>query len=379
MTTATVDGTVTAGWYTGPVTVTLAAADEAGGSGLASTEYQVDGATTWTAYTGPVAVSGDGTHEVRFRSTDNAGNVETTKTAAFKIDATAPVTTAAFAPPNNGGWHAGTIPVTLSATDAGSGVATLKWSLNGGAWTPYTAPVNVSGDGQHELLYLATDTAGNVETLKSAILKIDATKPTVMVAGLADGQLYGDSQDVRVTFQAVDATSGVQSTIGALDGRAYYTGTLQAMYELTLGLHELDVTATDTAGNQAVSAVRFFVTTSFRDMQNLLDRFKATGRLSATAHDQLSTKLTSARKAEANGKDAKAISDLRAFRTLASGATLIPEAEVRGVLMRDADAMIVRLGGIASAAGTQANGGASLAGTGRLATDATRVRNGGRL
>ena len=59
------------------------------------------------------------------------------------------------------------------------------------------------------------------------------------------------------------------------------------MYELPLGLHELTVTATDKAGNKTTSTVRFFVTTSFRDMQNLLDRFKATGRLSAKAHKQL--------------------------------------------------------------------------------------------
>ena len=91
-------GTPVEGWYTGPVTVTLTAADEAGGSGVASTEYQLDDATAWTAYTAPVPVSGDGTHEVRFRSTDKAGNVEATKTVTVKIDATAPVTTAHVRP-----------------------------------------------------------------------------------------------------------------------------------------------------------------------------------------------------------------------------------------------------------------------------------------
>ena len=122
----------------------------------------------------------------------------------MQVDATAPITTATFAPANDDGWHAGQVPVVLAATDAGAGVAKLEWSLDGGSWTPYTEPVNISGDGQHELLYRATDGAGNVETLKSAILKIDGNQPTVIVAGLADGQLYGDSQDVRVTFQAVD-------------------------------------------------------------------------------------------------------------------------------------------------------------------------------
>ncbi|MEK8109318.1 Ig-like domain repeat protein [Micromonospora sp. M12] len=259
------------------MTITLTAADEAGGSGLASTEYQLDGATTWTAYTAPVTVSGDGEHELRFRSTDKAGNAEATKTVSVKIDATAPVTSATFAPANNAGWHNGTIPVVLTSTDAGSGVKTVEWSLDGGTWTPYSTPVEVTGDGQHELLYRSTDKAGNAETLKSAVLRIDGTKPTLLVSGIADGQLYGDSQDIRVSWQAVDPTSGIATVVGQLDGKTYASGTLQAMYELSLGLHEVTVTATDKAGNTTTSTVRFFVTTSFRDMQGLLDRFKATG------------------------------------------------------------------------------------------------------
>ncbi|MFC8848918.1 MULTISPECIES: ThuA domain-containing protein [unclassified Micromonospora] len=376
VTTATVSGTPTEGWHTAPVTVTLAAADEDGGSGVASTEYQLDGATAWTAYTEPVQVAGDGAHEVRFRSTDSAGNVEESKTVAVKIDATAPVSSAAFAPANDDGWHAGTIPVVLTSTDAGSGVKLLEYSLDGGAWTAYTTPVEVTGNGSHELLYRATDTAGNAEALKSAVVKIDGDKPTLLVSGIADGQLYGDSQDVRISWQAVDPTSGVKTMSGKLDGKTYANRTLQSMYELRLGLHELVVTATDKAGNSTSSTVRFFVTTSFRDMQNLLDRFKATGRLSTKAHKDLSSKLSAARQAEASGKDAKAIKLLKEFRTLVNKKGVIKEAEVRAVLTRDADSMIVRLGGTASTAGVKANGGKSLKGTGRLGDDPTRLGRG---
>lgn len=237
----------------------------------------------------------------------------------------------------------------------------------------------MSGDGEHELLFRATDKAGNAETLKSAVLRIDGTKPTLLVSGLADGQLYGDSQDVRVSWQAVDPTSGIASVVGDLDGRPYASGTLQAMYELPLGLHELTVTATDKAGNRTTAEVRFFVTTSFRDMQNLLDRFKATGRLSATAHKQLKAKLDAARKAEAAGNDDKAVKQLTAFRELAADATLVAEAEIRDVLVRDADAMIVRLGGTASKAGVRANDGEPVAGAGRLGGDPTRLAPGRRL
>ncbi|MEV2241463.1 ThuA domain-containing protein [Micromonospora sp. NPDC049891] len=379
VTTAEVSGTPVEGWLTGPATVTLTAADNDGGSGVARTEYQLDDATTWTAYTAPVQVTGDGEHELRFRSVDEAGNVEETKTVTVRIDATAPVSTATFAPANDEGWHDGTIPVVLTSTDAGSGVKLLEWSLDGGDWTPYTEPVQISGDGDHELLYRATDTAGNAETLKSAVVRIDGTKPTLLVSGIADGQLYGDSQDVRVSWQAVDPTSGIASVVGQLDNRPYVSGTLQAMYELPLGLHELTVTATDKAGNATTASVRFFVTTSFRDMQNLLDRFKATGRLSTKAHNQLSKRLSNARTAEAEGNDKRAINQLTAFRTLAGDAELVGEAEIRDVLIRDADAMIVRLGGTASKIGVQANDGESVKGAGRLGGDPTRLAPGRRL
>nr|MDT0657493.1 ThuA domain-containing protein [Micromonospora sp. DSM 115978] len=373
VTTAEVSGTPVEGWYPGDVTVTLTAADEAGGSGVAGTEYQLDDATAWTAYTGPVPVGGDGIHELRFRSTDAAGNVEATTSVTVRIDGTAPVSAAQFAPPNDNGWHDGAIPVVLSATDADSGVDLLEWSLDGGAWTPYTEPVQVSGDGEHELLYRATDTAGNVETLKSALVRIDGSNPTLLVSGLADGQLYGDSQDVRISWQAVDPTSGIESTVGTLNGRTYASGTLVALYELPLGLHELTVTATDRAGNSTTSTVRFFVTTSFRDMQNLLDRFKATGRLSTVAHRKLSNKLDAVRASEAAGNDKRAVQQLTAFKALATDPALVTDADVRDTLVRDADAMIVRLGGPATPAGLSANDGQPVTGTGRLTGDPTRV------
>ncbi|MFV2099880.1 OmpL47-type beta-barrel domain-containing protein [Micromonospora sp. LOL_024] len=376
-TTAEVSGTPVDGWLTGPATVTLTAVDD--GSGVARTEYQLDDATEWTAYTAPVSATGDGGHKLRFRSVDEAGNVEETKTVTVRIDATAPVSTVSFAPANDEGWHDGTIPMVLTSTDAGSGVALLAWSLDGGDWTAYTEPVQISGDGDHELLYRATDTAGNAETLRSAVVRIDGTKPTLLVSGIADGQLYGDSQNVRVAWQAVDPTSGIAGVVGELNGRPYASGTLQAMYELPLGMHELTVTATDKAGNATTTTVRFFVTTSIRDMQNLLDRLKATGRRTDKAYNQLSKRLSNARTAEAEGNDRRAVNQLTAFRTLAGDASLVGEAEIRDVLIRDADAMIVRLGGAASKTGVRANGVESVKGAGRLGGDPTQLAPGRRL
>jgi PKD repeat protein len=338
-----------AGWFTGPVTVTLAATDGQG-SGVDRTEYTVDGSAL-VAYTAPFTVTGDGTHTVTYRSVDKAGNVEDTRTLAVRVDATAPLTTAQFAPPNDDGWNNHAVPVTLSAADAASGVARTEYTVDGGPWTPYTEPVNVTGDGMHTVKYRSVDNAGNAETDKAATIKIDGTAPTVLVSGIANGQIYGDSQDLRISWQAMDATSGVRTLTGSLDGNPYASGTLQALFELGLGTHTLQVTAVDRAGNSTVQSVNFGVTTSMRDMANLIDRFRATGWLSQANANTLQAQLSKARKAEANGNDAKAVRELRAFRTLATDPVLVPVAEVRQVLARDTDAVVAVLSGPAPRAG----------------------------
>jgi glucose/arabinose dehydrogenase len=263
------------------------------------------------------------------------------------VDEAAPVTTATFAQPGAGGWHPGTVPVQLAATDEGQGVARIEYKLDSGAWTPYTTTVNVTGDGSHTLLYRAVDRAGNVEAEKAATIKIDGTRPTLMVAGIADGRIYGDASDVVLSWHAEDATSGVASVVGAIDGEAITSGRVVALYQLPLGTHGFAVTATDTAGNVTTQSLTFATTTSLRDVDQLLDRFRATNRLSLSAYQQLSSLLTKARKAEANGNDTKAVRFLGTFIQLAIDDTLVGDPDVSSVLERDVQAVIDSIEGVA--------------------------------
>ncbi len=83
-----------AGWQNANQTVTLTPGDS--GSGLASTEYCVDTANSCTPGTAGTSVSVTqgagtaGTQYVRYRSTDNLSNVETTRSATVQIDKSAP-------------------------------------------------------------------------------------------------------------------------------------------------------------------------------------------------------------------------------------------------------------------------------------------------
>ncbi|RKQ87552.1 glucose/sorbosone dehydrogenase [Solirubrobacter pauli] len=70
--------------YRRPVTLTLTAADPAGGSGVEKTEYRINGGD-WTGYSAPIRRQQAGLYTVEFQSTDRTGNVEDVKSVAFEI------------------------------------------------------------------------------------------------------------------------------------------------------------------------------------------------------------------------------------------------------------------------------------------------------
>ncbi|GAA0973887.1 hypothetical protein GCM10009555_029350 [Acrocarpospora macrocephala] len=339
VTTATTDPAQPAsGWFTSALLVTLSAADQ--GSGVDRTEYQLDGGA-WTGYAEPVVITGDGSHTLAYRSADKAGNVEAAKTLAVKVDATAPVTTADTTP-------VGGVSVVLSAADATSGVAGTEYSLDGGAWTPYTQTVVISGEGEHELRYRSTDKAGNVEEIKAVTVKIeDSVAPTVLITGVADGTRYGDSLDLPIGWEAIDSGSGVKTVTGALDGQPFEPGTLK-LYELALGEHTLTVTAVDNTGNQTVQTVKFSVETSTDDISALIDRFEAAGKLNATGAAKLQDRISKVMVSEDRGRERdkkKIVKKLERFVETVNDPKIVSDAQVRTLLLRDADALIAENGG----------------------------------
>src|SRR5205823_3130847 len=149
-----------------------------------SSDLKIDGAATYTTGTSvaipaPADHSNDGPHTITYRSTDIATNVETAKTATVRIDTMAPVTTD-NAP---AGWSGSAVTVTLTATDASSGVATTEYKIDGaatyttGASVSIPAPAHHTNDGAHTITYRSTDTATNTETAKTATVRIDTTAP----------------------------------------------------------------------------------------------------------------------------------------------------------------------------------------------------------
>ncbi len=135
----------------------------------------------------PVAVDAVGAHRLVYRAADRAGNVSAERSVEFTVvappedDTTPPETSHEISGERDAdGAYLGSATVTISASDSGSGVERVQYSLNGGPYLAYTAPVTVARAGAHLLRHRATDKAGNTSAAKTAHLTVveeDTTEP----------------------------------------------------------------------------------------------------------------------------------------------------------------------------------------------------------
>jgi chitinase len=256
------------------------------GSGVASVTFQASptGASTWSDLcsdtTSPYSCSydtsalSDGQYDFRAVAVDAAGNsaTSTVYSGAF-VDNTAP--TVSMTDP--GQYIKGTVTLDATASDAGSGIASVKIQRSpagAGTWTdvctdttsPYQCSTNTAtwgGDGLYDLRAIATDNASKTAT--STVVtnrRVDNTAPT---AGITDPgtPLH---QSVSVTLSGSDGGSGVatvtlQSSPAGLntwtDACSDTTSPYACSWDTTAvsdGLYDLRAVTTDNAGNATNSS-----------------------------------------------------------------------------------------------------------------------------
>src|SRR5262249_24569057 len=150
-----------------------------GFSGVASTQYALDGGA-FQAYTGEFTVTAGGQHTLTYRSTDNAGNVESVQTLVFQVN------------PQAGIVVIGNVPSTL-----GLSVGNVAPSL--GAFTPGVA-------GTYTATMAMTVTSSAQNTVLSAA---DATGsfPGHLVNNAAGGP-YALQQGLHIAGSDPAGTSG---------------------------------------------------------------------------------------------------------------------------------------------------------------------------
>jgi hypothetical protein len=118
-------------------------------------------------------------------------------------------------------------PIALSAMDPGSGLAEIQYSINGGPWSAYTAPVYLIGpDGPQKLTFYGIDHLGNSEPQRTVSFVLDNHPPITQIE--IGEPKYEDARGVwitsksRISLNLVQAsTYGVTQTFYRIDGRGW--------------------------------------------------------------------------------------------------------------------------------------------------------------
>jgi hypothetical protein len=101
--------------------------------------------------------------------------------------------------------YTGAVTVTLTATDATSGVSGTAYRIDGGLWHGYTAPFAVSVTGTHSVTFYSVDNATNSETANTVSFSIKGRTSTALTSSL-NPSVYG--QTVKLTATVMAAYGG---------------------------------------------------------------------------------------------------------------------------------------------------------------------------
>lgn len=200
--------------YDHTVYATLAPTDE--GSGLASTHYTTDGSDPTLSsptYTGRIPVTA--TTTVKYRSWDNAGNVEAVGSrqiqASLAPDGAPPATSATCNGASCTGTFTGKVTMALAASDgSGWGVDTTYYTTDGStpttSSTVYHGPFTLEA-GTTTVRFFSTDLAGNAEQPAAQQVTVDPYK--TVVALTYDDQYEGVYSHLRPMLRS----HGMNATI----------------------------------------------------------------------------------------------------------------------------------------------------------------------
>jgi hypothetical protein len=167
------------GFYNGPVTVALAATDDAGGSGVASIRYTTDGTTpsptSGSVYNSAFSVGSNMT--VKYLAIDNAGNAGAVNSQTIGFDTTKP--TVSLSAPKTGATLTWTVTLSATASD-NIGIKQVDFLVDGNlaksaTGSPYTVSWDSTsvGNGTHSVAARAIDLAGNQTTSAAATVAVE--------------------------------------------------------------------------------------------------------------------------------------------------------------------------------------------------------------
>jgi len=253
-------------WFKNKVKINLNAEDW---TGVQYTMYKLNNGD-WQEYTQPFLINDEGEHTVSFYSVDVFGNEENVKSQTIKIDRSPPSLNMDISGQMGGeGWYTSAVDITLTGSDALSGLDQLVYKMNYEPWTEYQDTFGVA-DGCHLVWAFAVDKAGNnFGDEEPFYLCVDSGSPTTNIIITGDGSDDVYYKSVEISLAASDAGSGVKAVYYNLDnaGETMFT---EPFTVDTPGVHTLSYYAIDQIDNKEDMRTFVFTVSSMNYVMDLV-------------------------------------------------------------------------------------------------------------
>jgi large repetitive protein len=234
-------------------------------SGIDHYEVQIDSGSPiilGTALSYQFVGVADGSHTLKVTAVDKAGN-QNSASVSVVVDTVAPQTVLSIEGTlGSNGWYVTPVNVTITSTDATSGVKSIMYNLDSAGWQSFTAKIPISANGVHSIQFYAEDNATNRDPVSSVDIKIDTTQ-LYLVFNVQNGTIF-NLRSVVISWTVYNNLSGLDHFEYSLDGGAFQSlGTTSSvgLGDLSEGSHVLVVKAFDNAGDVAERSITFIVDT----------------------------------------------------------------------------------------------------------------------
>ena len=235
------------GRFTSAVDIILSATDA--GSGVQGIRYRLDGAA-WTAYSSVVRLTEDGVHLLEHFAVDKAGNEGPIIQLEVLIDSHGPsVSIDTDRQPSSYDWYDGPVTIALVSSDHFDQGCPVYFRWDGGEWSVYADPLEMSSEEVRLLECYAVDLAGNQGSVVERTFRLDLSAPACSAEVSGELGLNGIYvSEVQAVLTASDQGSGVAAAYFRLNGGPWnlVDGTVTLMDQ---GITLLEFYALDKAGN----------------------------------------------------------------------------------------------------------------------------------
>lgn len=227
-------------------------------SGVEAVYFSIDN-SAYSVFKDAITLSIEKEYSLHYYAVDNVGNVEKIHELLLVYDKSVPITKLVVEGDNHEDILSGRSKILLKTEDAGAGIKQIFHSLDSGTFKIYTSPIlagNIS-QGEHKLIYYATDFVGNKEQDKAYNFYVDKTAPTIIeeIIGnsfFANGREFSSGK-TKLKLTSFDNKAGVKEVRYSVNGGKFELYDNPVLLTQSSGVLDIKSYAVDNVNNRSNS------------------------------------------------------------------------------------------------------------------------------